>query len=89
MPIYPEYLRSLDIRTKDLASKLGVPYAQTIGRDGLYVKPRRKRDPINTNRKRIWLKVRLQLKETVVFEEMVDMKSFPTEHLIAKLALLI
>lgn len=72
-----------------LSSKLGVPRASTTGQDGLYLGMRSKRDPINTNRKRKYITVRLRRGGVEIFREDVDVKGFPSDHLITQLALLL
>ena len=89
MPAYPQYVREINNIARELARKLGVPVTDLINFDGLYIKPRHRRDPVNTNKKILVIKVQFRRNKQVVFEEIVERKGFPTELLIAKLALVI
>lgn len=79
-----EFLR----QTQVLANLVHVPVAQTTQYDGLYVAMRSKRDPININRKRRYLSVRLKKGGVEVFRSEEAVSTFPTDHLIAQLMLI-
>ena len=70
-----------------LASVIGVRLSTRVEVDGLYVALRSRRDPINTNRKRKYLTVRLRIDGVEVFRSEESVVGFPTDHLIAQLML--
>jgi hypothetical protein len=83
----PPYVIEFMRATQVLCGILHVPYAQTTQHDGLYVAMRSRRDPININRKRRILTVRLRRGNVEVFRSEEAVKGFPTDHLIAQLML--
>jgi hypothetical protein len=76
-------------QTQVLAGLVHVPVASTTQHDGLYVAMRSKRDPININRKRRHLTVRLRKGGMEVFRSEEAISTFPTDHLIAQLMLIV
>lgn len=84
----PPYIIELQRQTQALANILHVPMSNVTTYDGLYVSLRTRRDPINTNRKRRFLTVRLKKDGVEVFRSEEDCKTFPTDHLIARLMLI-
>lgn len=87
----PHFVTELQRVAFVLANTLGVPRAVTVRQDGLYVGLRSKRDPGSPNhRKQIYFTVRLRRRGVEVFrEDVTDRKTFPSDHLIAQLMLVI
>lgn len=89
----------LDVKLKasTLAKTLNMPVAVNVMALGLYVAIRHRRDPVNTNRKRPYLTVRLRryknqmpaigLATEEVFRSEEALKDFPSDHLITQLML--
>ncbi len=84
----PEYVMEIKRQTQVLAGLVHVPVATSTQYDGLYVAMRTRRDPININRKRRHLTVRLKKYGVEVFRSEEEVKGFPTDHLIAQLMLI-
>ena len=87
MPRIPDNVWFAIGKGKTLAIVVGVPYAPNVGSDGLYVATRTRRDPINTNRKRAYLTVRLRRDGVEIFRSEEQAAGFPSAHLIAQLML--
>ena len=83
----PPIVVELERQARVLAGNIGLPYAMTIMDNGLYVRSRMKRDPINNNRKRRYLTVRLRRDGVEVFRSEEIPNTFPTDHLITQLML--
>lgn len=85
----PAFVVELQRLTFTLANTLGVPRAQTVRQDGLYLGLRSKRDPGSPNhRKMRYITVRLRRRGVEVFrEDTTDWKTFPSDHLITQLML--
>lgn len=75
----PPYVIEFMRHTNILAGLLHVPVASTTMQDGLYVGMRSKRDPININRKRRILTVRLRRGGVEVFRSEEVVNTFPTD----------
>jgi hypothetical protein len=88
MAQYPEHVRQIEMAGASLAHSLRIPHAVAAHMDGLYVRAHRKRDPINRNKWRTAVKVRVKKHGATVFEEVVERNTFPTDHLITQLALI-
>lgn len=85
----PPYVIEFLNKAQTLAGLVHVPVARTTQHDGLYVALRSKRDPININRKRRYLTVRLKKGGVEVFRSEEAVPTFPTDHLIAQLMLIV
>ncbi len=86
----PHYVRVAEVTGQRLAHSLRQPHLKTLhaGNDGLHVAIRHRRDPINSNRKRMVYLVVLKRDGAEIFREFVQPKDFPTEFLVARLMLI-
>lgn len=89
MPVMPQSAWEAIHKAKMIARMLDVPHASTVNQDGLYIGSRKRRDPVNNNRKRAYMTVRLRRDGKEIFREDVPTTGFPSDHLIAQLMLLI
>lgn len=85
--LIPQYVLEFNRQCHALAATLNVPTAPWVTANGLYIGLRTHRDPINTNRKRRHVTVRLRRDGVEIFRSEEVLSTFPTDHLITQLML--